>query len=93
LALRDRGEARVAAVRRAAAGTVPVGTGEVISPRAWRVLVLGSLCSFITALNLSIMNVAFPDLRRSFPDVSAAELSWVLNGYTIVFASLLVPLG
>jgi EmrB/QacA subfamily drug resistance transporter len=61
-----------------------------ISRRAWRVLVLGSLCSFITALNLSIMNVAFPDLRRSFPDVSAAELSWVLNGYTIVSGATLI---
>jgi EmrB/QacA subfamily drug resistance transporter len=73
-----------------AARAVRTSATEVISRRAWRVLVLGSLCSFITALNLSIMNVAFPDLRRSFPDVSAAELSWVLNGYTIVSGATLI---
>ena len=71
-------------------GPAGASTAETISPRAWRVLVLGSLCSFVTALNLSIMNVAFPDLRRSFPDVSAAQLSWVLNGYTIVSGATLI---
>jgi EmrB/QacA subfamily drug resistance transporter len=81
----------MATVRRAEGGRrEPSRTAEAISPHAWRVLVLGSLCSFITALNLSIMNVAFPDLRRSFPDVSAAELSWVLNGYTIVSGATLI---
>jgi EmrB/QacA subfamily drug resistance transporter len=77
-------------VRRAEASRERSSPPEAISPRAWRVLVLGSLVSFITALNLSIMNVAFPDLRRSFPDVSAAELSWVLNGYTIVSGATLI---
>jgi EmrB/QacA subfamily drug resistance transporter len=80
----------MSALRRAEGGRERGSTAEAISPRAWRVLVLGSLCSFITALNLSIMNVAFPDLRRSFPEVSAAELSWVLNGYTIVSGATLI---
>ena len=54
-------------------------------PRQTRLVVLlGSMCAFLTSLNQSIMSVAFPDLRRSFPDVSAAQLSWVLNSYTIV---------
>ena len=61
-----------------------------ISRRAWMVLVLASLSSFVTSLNQSIMSVAFPDLRRSFPDVSTAQLSWVLNGYTIVSGATLI---
>jgi EmrB/QacA subfamily drug resistance transporter len=40
-----------------------------------------------------VLFVAFPAIRRTFADVSAAELSWVLNGYTIVFGALLVPAG
>src|SRR5688572_3863423 len=51
---------------------------------------LGSMCAFVTSLNQSIMSVAFPDLRRSFPDVSAAQLSWVLNAYTIVAGATLI---
>ncbi|HUP73041.1 MAG TPA: MFS transporter [Acidimicrobiales bacterium] len=51
---------------------------------------LGSMCAFVTSLNQSIMSVAFPDLRRSFPDVSDAQLSWVLNSYTIVAGATLI---
>ena len=44
-------------------------------------------------LDLFIVNIAFPDAgrRRSTPTTGA--LSWVLNGYTIVFAALLAPAG
>jgi EmrB/QacA subfamily drug resistance transporter len=58
-----------------------------------RVLIVGSMCSFQSSLNLSVMNVAFPDLQRAFPDVSRATLSWVLNTYTIVAAAVLIPFG
>jgi EmrB/QacA subfamily drug resistance transporter len=64
-----------------------------LTPRAKRVLVLGSMCSFVNSLNLSIMYVAFPDLTRSFPEASAARLSWVLNAYTVVAAATLVLAG
>jgi len=36
---------------------------------------------------------AFDALRRSFVDTSAAELSWVLNAYTVVYAAMLIPAG
>jgi EmrB/QacA subfamily drug resistance transporter len=48
------------------------------------------MCAFVTSLNQSIMSVAFPDLRRSFPDVSAGQVSWVLNSYTIVAGATLI---
>ncbi len=56
----------------------------------WLVLGLGSMCSFITSLNQSIMSVAFADLRKSFPDVPASQLSWILNVYTIVSGATLI---
>jgi EmrB/QacA subfamily drug resistance transporter len=37
--------------------------------------------------------VAFPDIVATFDSVAPAQLSWVLNAYTIVFAALLVPAG
>src|SRR5687768_16329346 len=52
-----------------------------------------ALCSFQAGLNLSIMNVAFPSLQRSWPDASRASLSWVLSVYTIVTAAVLIPAG
>jgi EmrB/QacA subfamily drug resistance transporter len=48
---------------------------------------------FAASLDTSIMFMAFPDIGRTFPEVSRAELSWVINAYTIVFAALLVPAG
>src|SRR5690348_18431628 len=44
-------------------------------------------------LDVTIVNIAFPDIRESFSDTSLAGLSWVLNAYNIVFAALLVPAG
>jgi EmrB/QacA subfamily drug resistance transporter len=47
----------------------------------------------MASLDLSIVNVAFPALQRSFPHDSRATLAWVITAYTIVFASLLVTAG
>src|SRR5215217_8125144 len=44
-------------------------------------------------LDVTIVNVAFPDIERDFAGASQADLSWVLNAYNIVFAALLVPAG
>src|SRR5262245_42181848 len=44
-------------------------------------------------LDALVLFVAFPSIERSFSTVSSAELSWVLNGYTIVYGALLVPAG
>lgn len=60
---------------------------------AWRVLAISSFAVFAAALDTTVMFIAFPDIRRTFADVSAAQLSWVINAYIIVFAALLVPAG
>ena len=44
-------------------------------------------------LDVTIVNVAFPELERDFEGASRAALSWVLNAYNILFAALLVPAG
>jgi len=50
----------------------------------------GAALAFIDA---TIVNVAFPDIRASFPGTSLGEISWVLNAYNIVFAAFLLPAG
>src|SRR3954469_9537697 len=68
-------------------------TMEERTDRTGPILAVVSAAVFMASLDLFIVNVAFPDIRQEFDNASLADLSWILNGYTIVFASLLVPLG
>ena len=52
-----------------------------------------SLAVFMSSLDLFIVNLAFPYIGREFSGPSLSSLSWVLNGYTIVLAAVLVPAG
>ncbi len=61
--------------------------------RRWKVLGITSVGLFMASLDVFIVNIAFPDLARSFEGASLSSLSWVLNAYAIVFAALLVPAG
>ena len=57
------------------------------------VLLVASFGAFLAFLDATIVNVAFPSIRESFPDSTISNLSWVLNAYNIVFAAFLVPFG
>ena len=59
----------------------------------WTVFAVTVVAAFMVALDLSIVNVAFPSIKRSFPDVSTATLSWVLAAYSVVFGALLLGAG
>ncbi len=43
-----------------------------------------ALGAFMAALDLSIVNVAFPDLEASYPNASQASLAWVITAYARV---------
>ena len=58
-----------------------------------RTLTIASLATLATFLDTTVLYVAFPDISATFSNASAAQLSWVLNAYTIVFAALLIPAG
>jgi EmrB/QacA subfamily drug resistance transporter len=61
--------------------------------RRWQVLLVTSVAVFMSFLDVTIVNIAFPDIRHSFPGSSLSKLSWILNAYSIVFAAALVPAG
>jgi EmrB/QacA subfamily drug resistance transporter len=48
--------------------------------------------TMLATLDQFVVNVALPEIGKSL-DSSVAGLSWVLNGYSVVFAALLVPAG
>jgi NTE family protein len=61
--------------------------------RRWRILITTSIAVYMALLDVTIVNIAFPDMLRSFSRVSLGDLSWILNAYNVVFAAALVPAG
>ena len=49
--------------------------------------------AFLVFLDTTIVNIAFPDISASFAGSGRDALSWVLDGYFVVLAALLVPAG
>ena len=58
-------------------------------------LVLVIVCAgvVLASIDLFVVNVALPAIARDLHQRSLGDLSWVLNGYAIVYASLLVVFG
>lgn len=62
-------------------------------PPPWMTLAVSSFSAFAVFLDALIALVAFPEITRAFRGANQSAVSWVLNAYTIVYASLLIPLG
>src|SRR5437870_9687531 len=63
------------------------------SQRHGVVLVIASLAAFMASLDVFIVNVAFDQIGADLSGATLSQLSWVLSGYAIVYAALLVPAG
>lgn len=57
------------------------------------VLALLATATFLASLDLLIVNVALDPIGRGIGTRNLSDLSWILNGYAIVFSALLVPAG
>jgi EmrB/QacA subfamily drug resistance transporter len=58
----------------------------------WYVLVAASVGLFLVVVDSTIVNISVPAMIRGLnADLSSVE--WVLNAYTLIFASLLIPMG
>lgn len=62
-------------------------------PSPWPVFFTASVAVFLVSIDSTVLFAAFSSLLASFPGHSAADASWVLNAYTVVYAALLVPAG
>jgi EmrB/QacA subfamily drug resistance transporter len=65
--------------------------GTKASPNQVLAIVCVGIC--LANLDLFIVNVGLPNIARDFKDASLEELSWILNGYAIAYAALLVFFG
>jgi len=59
----------------------------------WPVFWVASIATFLVSLDTTMLFAAFDPLRHAFADATAADLSWVLNAYTVVYAAMLIPAG
>jgi EmrB/QacA subfamily drug resistance transporter len=76
----------------AAANQAPIVLGAPsVSP--WPVFWIASVAVFLVSLDTTMLFAAFSAVRAGFPGTSAADLSWVLNAYTVVYAAMLIPAG
>ncbi|MGW4893466.1 MFS transporter [Kitasatospora sp. NPDC004240] len=74
---------------REAAPAAPAAPARPAGP----VFLVVAAAVFVSNLDLFVVNVALPAMAGHFGGAALASLSWVLNGYAIVFAALLVPAG
>jgi EmrB/QacA subfamily drug resistance transporter len=61
-------------------------------PKRWIALVILSSALFIIVLDNTILNVAIPTIIREF-HTRVSAMQWVIAGYSLIFASLLISFG
>ena len=59
----------------------------------WPIFWVASVAVFLVSMDSTMLFAAFNALRAGFPNASAAEMSWVINAYTVVYAAILIPAG
>jgi EmrB/QacA subfamily drug resistance transporter len=69
----------------------PVKAARTASPG--QVLAIVCVGMVLANLDLFIVNVGLPSVARDLGNTNLENLSWILNGYTIVYAALLVFFG
>jgi EmrB/QacA subfamily drug resistance transporter len=81
------------AIAVAAPVAAPSGSPAAPADAPWTVFGVACIAVFLVSIDSTVLYAAFSALRGAFPQAHAADLSWVLNAYTVVFAALLVPAG
>ena len=64
-----------------------------VTRQSWITLAITSAASFMVSLEITIISLALPNIRDAFPDASESTLSWIITGYNIGVASLLLVAG
>lgn len=67
----------------------PGGTLPPPDPRRWLTLAAVNFALFMTLLDVTVVNVALPNIARDF-NTSFANLQWVIATYTLTFATFIL---
>ena len=69
-------------------------TGELQGQvNKWIVLALSAAASFMTTLDGSIVNIGLPSIARTFQVGISGATEWIIIGYLVVIAALLLTFG
>ena len=60
--------------------------------RKWWTLILVSIATFMLLLDITIVNVALPDIQRDL-HASLSSLQWVVDAYSLMLAAILLTAG
>tara|TARA_Y100001936_G_scaffold73756_2_gene72611 strand:- start:2645 stop:4105 length:1461 start_codon:yes stop_codon:yes gene_type:complete len=72
----------------------PSGVASQTTSRSpYLALATGSLAFVLGTVNVTVSNVAFPEIVRSFPGVSNGMTGWIIAGYSLAFASTMLAGG
>jgi EmrB/QacA subfamily drug resistance transporter len=63
------------------------------SVNPWPIFGIASLATFLVSIDSTILYAAFSNIAASFPQANPISISWVMNAYTIVYATTLIPAG
>lgn len=66
---------------------------EKAMPNPWRVFAIASIAIFMVSLDTTILYAGFSNILHNFTSATAADLSWAMNAYSIVYAAMLIPAG
>ena len=69
----------------------PAGAGRVHA-RRWAILAVLCLSVFLALIDNTIVNVALPSISRQL-HAATSDLQWIVDAYSLVFASLLLVGG
>jgi EmrB/QacA subfamily drug resistance transporter len=61
-------------------------------PRRWQALVILAVSLLVVSIGNTILNVALPTIQEEL-SASASQLQWIVDGYLLVFAGLLLTAG
>jgi MFS family permease len=67
--------------------------GKQRPARPYFALATGSLAFVLGTVNVTVSNVAFPEIVRSFPGVSTGMTGWIIAGYSLAFATTMLAGG
>src|ERR687883_802337 len=70
----------------------PLTTGTQAYARRWQALMMLAASLLVVSIGNTILNLALPSIRDDL-DASSSELQWILDGYMLVFAGLLLVAG
>ncbi|MFJ6080079.1 MFS transporter [Streptomyces sp. NPDC092369] len=71
---------------------MPTQTDDTPDPRRWKALWVTLVAGFMSLLDVTIVAVALPSMQRDL-HTTAPAIQWVVSGYALAFALVLVTAG